>query len=1295
MRRRRVSTGDIIDRIEISQISYLSLREVKAVNYRNPHLASQLQIEHWADKYETRAVLPHLVRRIISDLVPTVSKLRMEAEEHVDFDGYDGHVISPVETPFVPIGESVWEFGTTGNPKGKADDDYKKRTDDSLGVEKKDTVFVYVTPRRWKNGEKWAKEKSNEKIWKRVIVLTSGDVYAALELSPRTHVWFSEQIEVPANGVMTLERWWSDYSNGTRGLINSDLLTAGRERQKNDLLSFITSSEPKHVWVRASTTDDVLAFSVASIQALDPTAMQEVFDRALVVLEPGALRYFSDSEGLLILLPFDDSLVRQADLIRGHHIILHTTSDTLGSIPLPKVSIPAAQKILTDAGVDPKDAGKWARALNKSIPLFKSLITGSAASAVAAAPSGFESSDIARRLWLLGSWNFDVPGDVSVIEKLTDQPIDTIREELSKWSAGAAPVFTNVGNAWKVFDVDASFAAVASQVNTSDLQRLIETMQDVLGAVNPALDLPREQRWRAGIEGKRPVHSGDLRKGLARNLALLRAYGGDVDSPQVGQSLGAWAELVVRAVLERANADDSGKQWESLFDVLSLLAEAAPDYFTEALDQALAPEGVLNGKVFADDAENSLMSPTSPHIYLLWALETIAWSPDYFGAAAMSIFNLATQDPGTKNGNRPLHSLTNIFRPWHPQTAASFKARNKVLARFVKKDQDTAWPVLHSLLPDPHAFAIEGSSPEFHDWKSSAQPKVTMADYFSAVSEVLSLCVSLATDKPTRFVELVDNLNELPSDLRNIILAAMEAVADSDFDDDVTETLWKSLTGFTRRHREHADTEWSLDELILERIDQAAAKFEPANQADRVEWLFEHTPDLIDIHLTDDYDVYQAEVRRRQLKAVEVVYEQSGLEGIITLVRKVQTPWTVGYASALSAEISLNLDQISKMLVDDDRSVRQFAESVVTTALRDDVAATIALAEQNKGTPLIAARILRTTDDLNAAWSAAEALGQDVESSYWSEFAIEGRGEFAYVNETAIQLGKHGRYALALDLLALYSRHMAVTPDADLIVELLEKLLDNKNDPDIDRLSQYDYGLLLSQVRDRANLNLEELGILEWKYLPALDNDPAATLAIERLLASSPKFFVQIISLLYKRSDDKEEGESKSTGAMVGNAWNLFRRWHFIPGTSSETGEVDEDALRGWVANARRLLAEAGRFDSGEAQIGSVLSFAKSDADGTWPTLSVRNFLENESSEVIDRNFVISIGNQRGVATRSLGEGGEQERALGKKYRDLASMIKDEWPRTARLLRRVAESYEHQANREDEEAKRYQEGFDE
>jgi hypothetical protein len=60
--------------------------------------------------------------------------------------------------------------------------------------------------------------------------------------------------------------------------------------------------------------------------------------------------------------------------------------------------------------------------------------------------------------------------------------------------------------------------------------------------------------------------------------------------------------------------------------------------------------------------------------------------------------------------------------------------------------------------------------------------------------------------------------------------------------------------------------------------------------------------------------------------------------------------------------------------------------------------------------------------------------------------------------------------------------------------------------------------------------------------------------------------------------------------------------------------------------------------------------------------------------------------NLRGCFSKGLYEGGKQERELAAQYYGFADIC-SKWPRTAAMLRAVAEDYIHDANREDERAK--------
>jgi hypothetical protein len=69
---------------------------------------------------------------------------------------------------------------------------------------------------------------------------------------------------------------------------------------------------------------------------------------------------------------------------------------------------------------------------------------------------------------------------------------------------------------------------------------------------------------------------------------------------------------------------------------------------------------------------------------MLWALETLAWDPDFLHRAALILARLADIDPGGRLSNRPINSLRAIFLSWTPNTNAPLKQRLAVLDAIVR-----------------------------------------------------------------------------------------------------------------------------------------------------------------------------------------------------------------------------------------------------------------------------------------------------------------------------------------------------------------------------------------------------------------------------------------------------------------------------------------------------------------------------------------------------------------------------------------------------------------------------------
>jgi hypothetical protein len=128
-------------------------------------------------------------------------------------------------------------------------------------------------------------------------------------------------------------------------------------------------------------------------------------------------------------------------------------------------------------------------------------------------------------------------------------------------------------------------------------------------------------------------------------------------------------------------------------------------------------------------------------------------------------------------------------------------------------------------------------------------------------------------------------------------------------------------------------------------------------------------------------------------------------------------------------------------------------------------------------------------------------------------------------------------------------------------------------------------------------------------------------------------------------------------------------------GGQREGNHSDEETLLKWADAIRKKAADVDRAVVADLQIGRILAHSSADPeDGGWPHRVVRNVTEKLMADDIDQGLMIERLNMRGVYTKALYEGGAQERALAKQYREWADVSRARWPRMARVLEAIARS---------------------
>jgi len=222
-------------------------------------------INSWADRKPRRAQeeLPLLVAKLI--LASTKpNNIRFPSGNTILLKGWDGILEVEEGSLFVPSGLSTWEFGTSKDVKGKANEDYRKRCDDPRGVDKTNTTFVFVTSRIWEDKDKWEQEKNEEGEWKQVKVLDAVDLETWLHQYPAVHRWLARRMSKRPEGAFDIEQAWDNWRFATEPPSNEDLAIAGRIEAGKNIIQKLKDN-PSVIRVFGESKDEAYAFILASI----------------------------------------------------------------------------------------------------------------------------------------------------------------------------------------------------------------------------------------------------------------------------------------------------------------------------------------------------------------------------------------------------------------------------------------------------------------------------------------------------------------------------------------------------------------------------------------------------------------------------------------------------------------------------------------------------------------------------------------------------------------------------------------------------------------------------------------------------------------------------------------------------------------------------------------------------------------------------------------------------------------------------------------------------------------------
>jgi hypothetical protein len=1259
-------------------------------------------IADWVtDTVAARFRLAVLLRTLVQSTGTGLTKVDFPGNDDAERHGWDGEVIATQANPWIPVGRSVWELGTSSNPGKKAEDDFKK----TIGVdatERAGAVFVFVTPRRWKGKQAWTAEKRAEDHWKDVRAYDASDLEQWLEQSLPAQAWFAGETQSGKDGVRSLDRCWDMWANVTDPALSPKLFGGAIEAHRSTIESRLAQPSDKPIVIAGDSSDEALAFLSELLSERSTPALAALRDRVIVFDRTGVLPKLAVATRGFMPVVYSDEVQRELATLRRSEpsfvLCPRNASTNTPDVVLEPVDRQSFNEGLEDMGRR-DDISRLVEESGRSLTVLRRRL--SKLPGMQSPP--WASSDATRLAPFLfaGIWSSDNEADCAALSELAGGvPYDALEKDCQRLVGLEDAPLWSIGKVRGVVSKIDLLYAIAGTLTHLELRRFFSIAARVLGEDDPALDLDASERWAAAVHGKKRAFSGGFREGTCDTLLILSVHGPTLFDRRLGMDLALDAAELVRKLL-RASDTLTPRILEANEHDLPTYAEAAPSEFLAILLRDLDAES---------PAAMSLMQPVmgdalwtrSTRCGLLRALETLAWNPETLTDAAFILAQLSEVEINDNISTKPINSLASIFRSWMPQTSAPLERRVELIRALASKHPSVVWKLCTGEFGDSHLTGRYNRKPRWRaDSHGDGDPGTDQAAR-AFVREMVEIALSWQPQTLQTLGDLVERLHALADkDQVRVWDLITQWATDGASDADKAALREKIRVATLSRQAAVRAKHYGQGSKVARAGKAAYAALEPADLLHRHAWLFrtgwvEASADEIESFENYDFGKRDERIKEQRARALNEVYEMRGLQGMLELSRMGQGAWILGRVlpgEVLDDEAVEALLRIALRAIvsgGDVVSERSLCSGLLFSIDDDDRRQRIIASIARDLSETVCVQLLMLAPFRKSTWALVDQQSTQVHTAYWKSVTPMAAGSLPGDTPEAVERLLAAQRPWAAFGFAQYQLEDL---EGTVVFRLLSALagLSGPKEDDAAQMDRYHVQEAFKILNRTAGIGLDDKAALELAFLEALvgpgeDHDEPGIPNLERYVEQHPEFFVQAIVWTYRRDDrgvDPPEYQVRADEVSVRatRAHGLLEALRAVPGSSLVPGD-DIKRLMQWINTVRSSCAELSRIEVADISLGKLLSHCPEGRDGVWPNELVRDAMETlRSDEVMDGAHTGKY-NSRGV--HGGGKGGEKERALAGQFKRWANSLRVSHRFVAsKLLDGLARTYDGEADRND------------
>jgi len=856
--------------------------------------------------------------------------------------------------------------------------------------------------------------------------------------------------------------------------------------------------------------------------------------------------------------------------------------------------------------------------------------------------------------------------DKELVKILYEWDYHTFESELYNLCRVEDSPIRKIDSTWQIISKNDLWVFVKDLINIQTVKKFYTVCKLALSDYNSSYELSIDDRWCSSLYWKWTHYSERIRNWISHSLLMLSTFWDDTIKQ------GLWD--VVKNIFNQLTPSEI---IYSLWNNLENLAEAYPELFLDFLEKNIKS---------LDSVFESSSNYFWAYTHVLWSLEIISTNHDLAPKVIKLLFWLVELYEGKiflNTSNRPLWSLCEILLPWLNHSPLSIKERLKLLEGQSKKYPDSVFQFINKLIVTQTSWNI--AFPKVQSWNWEYNEEILRNDYNDYMKGLIDLFIIIFKSNVQKYVlQTISHIHDfnISHSLEVIKVIKENRWSRDDYIHLIPHILWEIEQDFY-----HYKVYWHnpllLESNLYDAYNDLYRSLQSTDTVLKNIHLFENFKNMV-LSRIDEYKKWGSNWENEK----KIADEERNKE-LTHIFNERWFQWIYELDSFLNEKRPLAHAIVQSWIyLKVEKEIQDLLHSTTWKYLWQGIVFEINLINPEwinnifidlhiKDSDFIVNFLIWLPLDKTILVKVKE-LDDKLRSIYWIElsktrrFRLYDNDNEDGINYVLNELNKNNLFRVSFEQIEIYIQNVHITPM--ILIDTLQWLISYLNEGGFISWLQYYLNMVMNHLYksyDEWQIEKKYLFLVEVNYIDAIDNPRF----INDTLKESPDVFVELINNIYKSHSEKKDWQlSEKVKIKARNSSLILGKFKQVPWC--ENWVINEDILKSWILQALKWLNESDRLSIWSQRIWELLVNAPVWNDEIHPCEEIRNIFEDLENDDIEVWYIIAKENSRGVTSRWLYDGWEQERKLAKDYSTQSKLVRNNWWfRTAEILKKLSLSY--------------------